>query len=183
MTPPATPTDTDMLLANWRILISILSIIGFVLAVAVGFVIKSIRKHLPIFKNFQLMVEDYTGEQARPGYDARPGMPERLQEIEKSQKTQSESLERLESTQHAQGEQLESVHHEVNFNHGGSVKDAAVETKKTVDILTDKVHDISSELGAIKDILAVKARGILSIEATVNHTTATSSDLPILEER
>lgn len=183
MTPPPSPSDADMVLANWRIVWYIIALIGAALFTGALFLTKFIKKNLPIFKNFQLMVEDYTGEAARPGYDARPGMPERLQEIEKSQKTQSESLERLESTQHAQGEQLESVHHEVNFNHGGSVKDAAVETKKTVDILTDKVHDISSELGAIKDILAVKARGILSIEATVNHTTATSSDHPILEER
>jgi hypothetical protein len=66
------------------------------------------------------MVEDFNGEPERPGVPAKPGVMERLQTLDA---------------------QVAVVHAEVNYNHGGSIKDV-------VDRIEGDVKSIHERLDA-----------------------------------
>lgn len=53
----------------------------------VGALAVAIRLMMKVLRTVNQMREDWTGEPARPGYDRRPGIPERLQGIEQRQAT------------------------------------------------------------------------------------------------
>ncbi len=72
-------------------------------------------------KSLSYMVEDWRGEDARPGVEARPGVMLRLQNIEKSQAVMDVKVS--------------SIEHEVNFNSGLSIKDAVHRTDRAVTAL------------------------------------------------
>lgn len=76
-------------------------------------------------KNLDQFFRDWQGEGERPGVPPRPGVLERLTSLE---------------VQGArQGEQLAVIHAEVNYNHGGSLKDAVESIKADVRSIHDRI--------------------------------------------
>src|SRR5690554_1046744 len=82
----------------------IAAIVGALLVVA-GIV----RKCWSPVRNFFRFIDDVTGEPARPGHDAKPGLMERLAVVE--------------GKQDRQGKAIDDIHHETHTNSGGSLKD------------------------------------------------------------
>ncbi|SDT42402.1 hypothetical protein SAMN04489743_2852 [Pseudarthrobacter equi] len=172
MPVPTPPSSSDVLLANWAIISFILLFVFGIIAAVLAITWRNVKKNpkvMNLLTNFMQMVEDYTGEPARPGVPERLGWNMRLQNIEVSQTSQTASLRRLEDIQKAHGEQLDSVHHEVNFNHGGSVKDAAVEAKHGVAEVKTEMQELRAGLDTITELISAKVKPLLSIEHTVNH--------------
>ena len=97
-----------------QILISIAATITAITAIFVGF-----RKLSLIVKRVIHFLDDYFGEEARPGFDGRPGMQERLRSIE---------------------EEMKCVSYEMRPNSGSSIKDAIGRIEKRLDALEDKVN-------------------------------------------
>jgi hypothetical protein len=76
-------------------------------------------------KSFDQFFRDWNGEGERPGVPHRPGVMERLTTLE---------------VQGAkQGEQLTVIHNEVNYNHGGSLKDAVESIRSDVKSIHDRM--------------------------------------------
>ncbi len=73
----------------------------------------------PFLRKISHFIDDVAGEPARPGFEARPGLMERVSTIE--------------TKQDEQGAVLEVVQHEVTTNHGSSLKDAVKKLEKKFD--------------------------------------------------
>lgn len=71
------------------------------------------------------MVDDWFGEEARPGVPARPGVMERLQTMDDS---------------------IVQIQHEVNFNSGKSIKDAVHRTDENVAQVAGDVTEVAGKL-------------------------------------
>lgn len=125
------------------------------------------KKMYPTFSKFKNLIDDIGGEDARPGVAARPGLMERMAGVETSQTTQHETLARLEIEQRAQGSKLEIVRHEVEFNNGSSVKDAAVRTEKDVAAVKEEVLEIKDVVSELKLYIYPNATAIASQQMTV----------------
>jgi hypothetical protein len=74
----------------------------------------AIRKTMILVKRFIHFLDDYFGEEARPGFDGRPGMQERLKFME---------------------EEIACISFEMRPNHGTSIKDAVERIEKRLDKL------------------------------------------------
>lgn len=93
-------------------LITIAASITAITAIVVG-----LRKVSVLTKRFIHFLDDYFGEEARPGFDGRPGMQERMRIIE---------------------EELKCVAYEMKPNSGSSIKDAINRIEKRLDALENK---------------------------------------------
>jgi hypothetical protein len=81
---------------------------------AIGVIGVGIYKAAKLVKRFIHFLDDYFGEEERPGFDGRPGMQERLKLIE---------LE------------IECISFEMKPNHGTSIKDAINRIEKRLEEL------------------------------------------------
>lgn len=81
---------------------------------AIGVVGVGVHKTIKLVKRFIHFLDDYFGEEERPGFPGRPGMQERLRTME---------LE------------LECIAFEMRPNHGTSMKDAVNRIEKRLDEL------------------------------------------------
>lgn len=88
---------------NWEIVVAA--------ALVLAFLVRSVRKAWPHFRRFGHFLDDWTGEEERPGVPARPGVMDRLG-------------------------QLESATRELKPNGGGSLKDAV----NRIDERTEQLH-------------------------------------------
>ena len=70
---------------------------------AVGVIGVGLHKAIKLVKRFIHFLDDYFGEEPRPGFDGRPGMQERLRFME---------------------EEIACISFEMRPNHGTSIKDA-----------------------------------------------------------
>ena len=75
------------------------------------------KKLLFLVKRFIHFLDDYFGEEARPGFEGRPGMQERLHKME---------------------DELACISFEMRPNHGTSIKDAINRIEKRLDALEQK---------------------------------------------
>lgn len=87
--------------------------------IVVGAAVWSVRKLGPFVLKLVHFVDDVAGEPARPGFEARPGLMERLATVE--------------TKQDEQGAAIEIVRHEVTTNHGSSLKDAVKKLEQKFD--------------------------------------------------
>lgn len=78
----------------------------------------------PFLRKITHFIDDVAGEPARPGFEARPGLMERLSVVEEKQDEQSVSLAQQSAEMANQSIALGVVQHEVTTNHGSSLKDA-----------------------------------------------------------
>ena len=84
---------------------------------AIGVLWVAISKTTKLIKRFIHFLDDYFGEEERPGFNGRPGMQERMRIIEK---------------------ELKHVAYEMRPNHGTSIKDAINRIEKRLDQLEQK---------------------------------------------
>ncbi len=84
---------------------------------AIGVIGVAVHKAVKILKRFIHFLDDYFGEEERPGFPGRPGMQERLRMIE---------LE------------IECISFEMKPNHGTSIKDAVGRIEKRLEQLENK---------------------------------------------
>jgi len=84
---------------------------------AIGVISVGIYKTTKLIKRFIHFLDDYFGEEARPGFDGRPGMQERLRFME---------------------EEIACISFEMRPNHGTSIKDAVGRIEERLDKLENK---------------------------------------------
>ena len=81
---------------------------------AIGVIGVGVHKAIVLTKRFIHFLDDYFGEEERPGFDGRPGLQERLRIIEM---------------------EIESISYEMKPNSGSSIKDAINRIEKRLDNL------------------------------------------------
>jgi hypothetical protein len=81
---------------------------------AIGVIGVGLHKATKLVKRFIHFLDDYFGEEARPGFEGRPGMQERLKFME---------------------EEIACISFEMRPNHGTSIKDAVERIEKRLDKL------------------------------------------------
>jgi len=84
---------------------------------AIGVIAVGIRKATIVVKRFIHFLDDYFGEEARPGFQGRPGMQERMRIIE---------------------QELKCVSYEMRPNSGTSIKDAIGRIEKRLEQLEQR---------------------------------------------
>ena len=84
---------------------------------AIGVIGIGLYKATKLTKRFIHFLDDYFGEEARPGFDGRPGMQERLRFME---------------------EEIACISFEMRPNHGTSIKDAVGRIEERLDKLEHK---------------------------------------------
>ena len=81
---------------------------------AIGVIGVGLHKTTKLVKRFIHFLDDYFGEEARPGFDGRPGMQERLSYMES---------------------EISCISYEMRPNSGTSIKDAINRIEKRLDTL------------------------------------------------
>ena len=81
---------------------------------AIGVIGVGIHKTIKLVKRFIHFLDDYFGEEPRPGFEGRPGMQERLKFME---------------------EEIACISFEMRPNHGTSIKDAVGRIEERLDRL------------------------------------------------
>ena len=84
---------------------------------AIGVIGVGLHKAIKLTKRFIHFLDDYFGEEERPGFEGRPGMQERMLIIE---------------------QELKCVSYEMRPNSGTSIKDAIGRIEKRLDQLEQK---------------------------------------------
>jgi len=84
---------------------------------AIGVIGVGLHKAVKLVKRFIHFLDDYFGEEARPGFEGRPGMQERLRFME---------------------EEIACISFEMRPNHGTSIKDAVGRIEDRLDKLENK---------------------------------------------
>ena len=84
---------------------------------AIGVIWVAIHKATKLTKRFIHFLDDYFGEEERPGFNGRPGMQERMRIIE---------------------EELKHIAYEMRPNSGTSIKDAINRIEKRLEKLEQK---------------------------------------------
>lgn len=84
---------------------------------AIGVIGVGIHKATKLVKRFIHFLDDYFGEEARPGFEGRPGMQERMRIIE---------------------EEIKCISFEMKPNHGTSIKDAVNRIEDRLEKLEQK---------------------------------------------
>lgn len=108
---------------------------------AIGALIWVAVKVFPFLRKINHFVDDVAGEPARPGFEARPGLMERLSVVEEKQDEQSVSLAQQSAEMASQSRALGVVQHEVTTNHGSSLKDATKDLQTQVAALRKKLDE------------------------------------------
>ncbi len=81
---------------------------------AIGVIGVGVYKATKLVKRFIHFLDDYFGEEERPGFDGRPGMQERLRFME---------------------QEIACISFEMRPNHGTSIKDAVARIEQRLDKL------------------------------------------------
>lgn len=84
---------------------------------AIGVIGVGLYKATKLVKRFIHFLDDYFGEEPRPGFDGRPGMQERLKYMES---------------------EIQCISYEMRPNSGSSIKDAINRIEKRIDALEHK---------------------------------------------
>ena len=92
-----------------QILLTMAAVIAAITTITVG-----IKKTSLVVKRFIHFLDDYFGEEERPGFPGRPGMQERLRHME---------------------EEMKTISYEMKPNSGTSIKDAINRIEKRLDAL------------------------------------------------
>ena len=91
----------------------------------VGLVVAWMAKVMPQLRAIMHALDDLRGEEARPGFDARPGVFERIKAVEDGHADIRETLTE-------QGKVLADIQHHVKPNSGSSSYDALLREVKAV---------------------------------------------------
>lgn len=119
----------------------------------VAAILLGVVKAFPVVRKFVTFVNDVAGEEARPGFPARPGLFDRIHSIEITQQSVSDKVDSIEIAQRDMAGKVEKVHHELFPNSGKSLRDQTnrIEAKVSADYkeigkIRDAVGDLDSRL-------------------------------------
>ena len=119
----------------------------------VAAILLGVVKAFPVVRKFVTFVNGVAGEEARPGFPARPGLFDRIHSIEITQQSVSDKVDSIEIAQKDMAGKVEKVHHELFPNSGKSLRDQTnrIEAKVTADYreigkIRDAVGDLDSRL-------------------------------------
>lgn len=119
----------------------------------VAAILLGVVKAFPVVRKFVTFVNDMAGEEARPGFPARPGLFDRIRSIEITQQSVSDKVDSIEIAQKDMAGKVEKVHHELFPNSGKSLRDQTnrIEAKVSADYreigkIRDAVGDLDSRL-------------------------------------
>ena len=119
----------------------------------VAAILLGVVKAFPVVRKFVTFVNDVAGEEARPGFSARPGLFDRIHSIEITQQSVSDKVDSIEIAQKDMAGKVEKVHHELFPNSGKSLRDQTnrIEAKVSADYkeigkIRDAVGDLDSRL-------------------------------------
>lgn len=119
----------------------------------VAAILLGVVKAFPVVRKFVTFVNDVAGEEARPGFPARPGLFDRIHSIETTQQSVSDKVDSIEIAQKDMAGKVEKVHHELFPNSGKSLRDQTnrIEAKVSADYreigkIRDAVGDLDSRL-------------------------------------
>ena len=110
-----------------------------ILGAAVGALGWAIHKAWPFVRRFVGVINDFAGEEARPGVERRPGLMERMArqeqaDVEKTRKIDELTVQmsRVRADQVAMASDMAEVKKEVTTNGGSSLKDAVGKLREQV---------------------------------------------------
>ena len=119
----------------------------------VAAILLGVVKAFPVVRKFVTFINDVAGEEARPGFPARPGLFDRIHSIEITQQSVSDKVDSIEIAQKDMAGKVEKVHHELFPNSGKSLRDQTnrIEAKVSADYreigkIRDAVGDLDSRL-------------------------------------
>ena len=130
----------------------------------VAAILLGVVKAFPVVMKFVTFVNDVAGEEARPGFPARPGLFDRIDSIEITQQSVSDKVDSIEIAQKDMAGKVEKVHHELFPNSGKSLRDQTdrIEAKVTADYKEiGKIHDAVGDLDSRLDEHIEVTTGIL----------------------
>lgn len=90
-------------------------------------------------KGFEQFLEDWNGVPERAGFDAIPGVPERLRTLERNAKKDRELLEQ--------------INHELHPNSGGSMRDQLDRARQDMDRTAREVEKLG---GLVRDVESMR---------------------------
>lgn len=90
-------------------------------------------------KGFEQFLEDWNGVPERPGFDAIPGVPERLRILERNARRDRELLEQ--------------INHELHPNSGGSMRDQLDKARTDMDRTAREVEKLG---GLVRDVESMR---------------------------
>lgn len=100
---------------------------------AAGFILFIAAKYLkPPSKGIEHFLEDWNGEPERPGVPARPGMMQRVANIESSQTVTATHQIKADAFFEKYGPIIDKLDHEMHPNSGSSMADAVNRTEKAL---------------------------------------------------
>ena len=101
---------------------------------AITAIILFVAKGLKLVKKVIHFLDDFIGEEERPGQDARPGFSERLTNMEDCMGTVKDQIESIK-------ENVDSINAEMHPNSGSSIRDALNRIEKRVNQVEEKITD------------------------------------------
>lgn len=128
-------------LPTWFTSISLGGIVGTLLAfgATVGALWLMTRPLRSTAKGFEQFLEDWNGVPERAGFDAIPGVPERLRTLERNAKKDRELLEQ--------------INHELHPNSGGSMRDQLDKARNDMDRTAREVEKLG---GLVRDVESMR---------------------------
>jgi hypothetical protein len=135
-------------LPSWFTSISVGSIVGTLLAFSatIGALWLMTRPLRNTAKGFEQFLEDWNGVPERPGFDAIPGVPERLRVLERNARADRELLERID--------------HELHPNSGGSLRDQVNKSRDDIDAIRRNVEARINEIARLAADVAAVTRAL-----------------------
>jgi tetrahydromethanopterin S-methyltransferase subunit G len=117
---------------DWLILENLIQVAAIVTAITILTV--GIIKVTKFFKKTVHFFDDFLGEEERPGVPTRPGMSERISNMESCIKKVDSRLEDIEG-------KVVKINYELQPNSGMSIKDAINRIEKRVNEIEVRVND------------------------------------------
>jgi len=89
-------------------------------------------KGFKLFRRFVHFLDDFHGEEGRPGIPSRPGFSERLGNVEECMSTMRGRFEDMDK-------KVSFIEQELHPNHGSSMRDAVDRIQMRIDILEERM--------------------------------------------
>lgn len=135
-------------LPSWFTSITLGNVVGTLLAfgTALGALWLMTRPMRRFAKSGEQFLEDWHGVPERPGFDAIPGVPERLRMLERNAQEDRELLKRID--------------HELHPNSGGSLRDQVNKARDDIDAVRRNVEARISEIPRLAADVAAVTRAL-----------------------
>jgi hypothetical protein len=128
-------------------------VVLFVLAAIIVGMYKFVKAILPGIQKLLTLANDLNGTPARGLNPARPSMMDSIALLHDANVEQSKAIEHIRSEQEDQGRKIEIIRHEVEFNNGTSVKDAAIRTENDVKAVRGEIEAVKESVEAVRILL------------------------------